>query len=215
MPRKREWINLGGCGLQIGRRAVSDRDCFSQTPRCIASAVLVAPHDIDGFVRPVTLMESESLHRAVRHIGPVGRSDIRRKAMGPIPGNIVCLGVTDIARRCLRSTRRGLAGAWTVRSVVKVPWPESPKTSKISEISRVMPEEGMRYRARRDNPAASRSRPCKGLVVGGKHQRDHAKRGDQRRIHFIRHGTYHSLVAAQPAPQGTLGRAARALQTYN
>ena len=56
----------------------------------------VAPHDVDGLLRAATAGNSDALRRATQHIRPVGRRDIWRKAMGPIPGNIVGGGVADI-----------------------------------------------------------------------------------------------------------------------
>ncbi len=49
----------------------------------------IAPHDIDGVLGAAAPGHRDALGGAARHIGPVGRHDIRREAMGPIPGNVI------------------------------------------------------------------------------------------------------------------------------
>jgi hypothetical protein len=62
-----------------------------------ATGLSVAPRDIDGLLGAVTPGNRYGLRGAARDIGPVRRCDSRRESMCPIPGNIVCLRVMDIA----------------------------------------------------------------------------------------------------------------------
>ena len=57
----------------------------------------VAPHDIDGLFFTVAPGNRHGLLGATRHIRPVGRYDLRWKSMYPVPGNIIRIGVMDIA----------------------------------------------------------------------------------------------------------------------
>src|SRR6266481_8466553 len=82
-----------------------------------ATDLSVAPRDIDGLLGAVTPGNRYGLRGAARDIGPVGRRDSRRESMCPIPGNIVCLRVMDIARCWLRNICRGLAIRWPVGEV--------------------------------------------------------------------------------------------------
>jgi hypothetical protein len=151
------------------------------------AAFSVAPHHVDGPVSAIAPGDRYGLRGATRHIGPIGGCDRRRISMGPIPGNIICIGGADIAGSALRPIQNGSGVRWLV--VEAVTQPETPC------ISPAMPErsEGdgsMGNRMGRSRPAASgRSRPgqCR---VRGKHERNCAERRDQRAIHFMRHDTY-------------------------
>ena len=85
------------CGCfspSTGNRGAGSRDFISDQPDV---ALSVAPHDIDGLLFAVTSGNRYGLRGAARHIGPIGRRDIRRISMCPIPGNIVRVGVMRIA----------------------------------------------------------------------------------------------------------------------
>ena len=166
----------------------------------------VTPHDTYGVLCAVMSRNRDGLRRAGLHIGSVRRCDNRRISMCPIPGNIRCLRVTDIAGYRLRKIDRGFARRWPVAEVVPYPRPED-----LAIVSPVMPERvgGAGMRMRRSKPSAMRcSRPGERLVRG-KHKRDCAERRDKRSIHSVRHGT-HQSVGYRAAPQRTLGVAVRA-----
>src|SRR5258705_376394 len=65
--------------------------------RTRSARVSVAPRDVDGSLFAVTSGNRHGFRAAAWHIGPVGRSDSRRKAMRPIPGNVIGVGVVDVA----------------------------------------------------------------------------------------------------------------------
>ena len=71
------------------------------------SAPLVAPHDIDGLFFTVAPGNRHGLLGATRHIRPVGRYDLRWKSMYPVPGDIIRVGVMDIARWRLPNISQG------------------------------------------------------------------------------------------------------------
>lgn len=70
---------------------------------------LVASHDIYGLLFAAASRNRHGLRGATLHIGSFRRCDSRRKSMRPIPGNIIGVGVTEIARYRLRSTYHGFA----------------------------------------------------------------------------------------------------------
>src|SRR4029079_4775735 len=108
----------------------------------------VAPRDIDGLV-PVTPGNRDGLGAAAGNIGPVGRRDIRRIAMGPIPGKVLGIGVMDIVR--FRRLRR--IDNWrAIRSVVEA------ADGGPDKVPAVVPERmatcGVRNRTRAGNARA-------------------------------------------------------------
>src|SRR5690242_7352667 len=56
----------------------------------------VAARDVDGMFTAAASGDLDAFGRATRHIGPVGRRDIRRESMRPIPGHVVGVGVMHI-----------------------------------------------------------------------------------------------------------------------
>ena len=152
---------------------------------------------------------ADVLRVAVRHVGASGRCDLGWKAVGPIPGNVIFIGVMDIARW---SPRRVCQGSAIGRPVI-VEAIVRPEDSQIIVVPTAMPQRlgdrvaGHRmHRMRRS--MRGHSRPGEALA-GGEHQRDGAGRCDKRAIHSMRHDTYHSLVTEQH-PNGRLKRALRA-----
>jgi hypothetical protein len=122
--------------------------------------------------------------------------------MGPIPGNIIGIGVTDIARCRWRGIRQRFA---IRRPVGEVPCcrPEDPRMASAVMPKRV-DDRPMRSRMRRGRPATSGcSRPCEGLVRG-KHERCCTERRDKRPIYSIRHGG-HQFVGCWAPLLGRLG----------
>jgi hypothetical protein len=79
------------------KRAARRQPLFQATFNPGADTLSVAPHDIDGLISAVLPRNRYGLRGAARHIGPVGRYDGGRISMGPIPGNIIGIGLTDIA----------------------------------------------------------------------------------------------------------------------
>jgi hypothetical protein len=59
--------------------------------------LLVAPHDTYGLLSAVTPGNRDGLGGAARHIGSFRWCDRRRISMCPIPGNIICIRLMDIA----------------------------------------------------------------------------------------------------------------------
>jgi hypothetical protein len=149
---------------------------------------LVAPHHIDGALSAVTRGNRYGFRAAARHIGPIGGRDSRRISMGPIPGNIIGVGVMDIARRWLRGTCDGFAARWIVEEAVS--GPEAPHIVSPAMPERSGGEGSIGNRMRRSRPAASGgSRPGR-CLVRGKHERQGDERRGKRAIHFMRHDTY-------------------------
>ena len=70
---------------------------------------LIAPRDIDGLLLAVMARHHDGLRRTLRHVRLVGRRDHRREAVDRIPGNVIGVGITRIARTGLRSIGAGLA----------------------------------------------------------------------------------------------------------
>jgi hypothetical protein len=70
---------------------------FRPTYNLVCPYWLVAPHDIYGLLFAATPRNRYGLRGAAWHIWPVGRCDSRRISMCPIPGNIICICVADIA----------------------------------------------------------------------------------------------------------------------
>ena len=157
----------------------------------------VAPHDGDALLSAAASGHDNGLRGATRHIGPVGRYDIRRISMRPIPGNIIRIGVTDIAGRWLRSIDDGLASRWVVEEAA-CSRPERPYI-----VSPVMPERlgewRTGHRMRRSKPCAGSCSGPRECLVRGKHKRYCAEGRDQRPIHFIRHGTHQFVGYWQPS----------------
>jgi hypothetical protein len=156
---------------------------------------LVAPRDIDGLLGAATPGNLHGLRGAARNIGSIGRHDGRRISMGPVPGNIVRIGVVDVVRRGWRSLSHGFAIRWIVGEAA-CRRPEGP-TAK----SRMMPERlrDGRTGRRRSSPCARGCRPGE-RFVRGKHERYDTDRRDKRPIHSMRHGTYHFVGCRQPHP---------------
>lgn len=145
---------------------------------------LIASHDVDGLLFAVAPRNRYGLRGAALHIGSFRRRDSRRKSMRPIPGNIIGVGVTDIARYRWCRTYHGFA----IRRPVEEAACRRPQGRYI--VSAVMPDRRTGKRMRRSNPSTRRgSRPGERLVRR-KHQHDDAERSDKCPIHPIRHGTH-------------------------
>ena len=91
----------------------------------------VAPRDVYSLLFAAVSGNGDVLRGAAWHIGVFGR----RKAMGPIPGNIVFIGVMDIARRRLRNVGQGFAAIGRAVVVEPIARPEEPCI-----VSAMMPE---------------------------------------------------------------------------
>ena len=152
----------------------------------------VTPHDVDG---PITVApgNGDALHRATRHIGSIGRHDRRRKSMRPIPGNVIAVGVADIARYRLIDIGHRFAARRPVEEAARSR-PERPGNG-----SPVMADEGRAGNStRRANgcmrhcSTTSCSRRLGEYFVRGKHCHCDAVETDKP-AHSIRHGT-HSLA---------------------
>ena len=89
------------------------------------SVISVAAHDVyvRGLVRTLAAWNRHGMRGALLHIGSCGRRDIRRKSMHRVPGNVIGVGVVDIAG-CRR--RRNIHVRFAVRLVERIRWPESP-----------------------------------------------------------------------------------------
>jgi hypothetical protein len=98
------------------------------------ASLSVAPYDIYGMLSAVIARNRYGLRGTARHIGSFGRRDGRRKSMCPIPGNIMRIGVMDIAGRRLRNIRNRFAVRRPVEGVV-YSRPDGPDI-----VSPVMPE---------------------------------------------------------------------------
>src|SRR5690349_7744792 len=55
-----------------------------------------AARDVDDVLAAVAAGNLDRFRRAARHIGPVGGRDIRRIAVGPVPGRFIGIGVMYI-----------------------------------------------------------------------------------------------------------------------
>ena len=159
-------------------------------------APLITPHDIDGPLPAVASRNGDGLRGAALHIGTVGRCHHRWKAMRPIPGNILGVGVTDVARdRLVHFSRHGFAMG---RPIEVAP---GCRPERLRMASPVMPDE------RRAGKRMRRGNPCTGCclrrpgecVVRRKHQYCDAEGADKRPIYPIRHGT-HPLLVTEQAP---------------
>jgi len=183
------WTIDDGTGVCVHAFARTTNDGARSPLRAWLS---VTPHDVDGPI-PVAPGNGDAFHRATRHIGPVGRHDRRWKPMRPIPGDIISIGVADIARYRLVDIGR-------CRFAARRPVEEAPRCRKKRPCmgSPVMPGEGRtRNRMRRSNCCrryccAWRSPRPGECLVRGKHCHRDAE-GTDKSEHSIRHGT-HSLA---------------------
>ena len=166
-------------------------------PDATSRSESVAPRDVDGLLGAATPGNRYGLRGAARHIGAIRRRDGRRISMGPVPGNIVCVGVTDVVRRRWRSAGHGFAIRWIVGEVA-CRRPEGGPTTN----SRVMPERlrDCRTGSRRSRSCARRGCRPRERFVRGKHERYDTDRRDKRPIHSIRHGTHHFVGCREPHP---------------
>jgi len=73
-----------------GKTAFGRSFCFDAR---FDRAASVATRDVDDVLATVTSGNGDGLRRAARHIGPVGRRDIRRIAMRPVPGHVIAIGI--------------------------------------------------------------------------------------------------------------------------
>jgi hypothetical protein len=150
---------------------------------------LVAPHDIDSLLVAVAAGNGDGLGGAARHVRPVGGDDVRRKSMGPIPGDIIRIGVMDVARWWLRNSAHGFAIRRVVEeAVVRRPEAAAKTPSTVTPEGPGEGRTGHRMRGRGRSP--NRAFRPGGRPARGKHQRDRAERGDRCPIHPICHGTY-------------------------
>ena len=107
-----------------------------QSPRvCLARNALVAPNHVDicGLPRPIVSRNRHGLRSAIRHIRSCRGCDIRRETMDRIPGDIIRVGVMDIARWWLRDLCARFVIGRPVRSVHHA-------RPGVRTVSTVMPE---------------------------------------------------------------------------
>ena len=198
---------------RIRKISFGTRAHFNRRPIPPQVPLSEAPRDIDGLLFAAAPGDRHGLRGAARHMGLFRRGEDRRKSMGPIPGDGICIGVLDIAWRGLRGIYHGFD---IRRPLVEAPYPRPeapyPRREGPDIVSPVMPERSGRRPVgmHRGNPPA---RPRAGgpgeCLVRGKHKRNRAERRDQRPIRSIRHGT-HQFVGCWATLQQTLGRAFRA-----
>ena len=144
----------------------------------------VASHDVDLPRAATAVGNRDGLGRASRHIGPVGRHDGRRIAMGPIPGNAICIAIADTAgcrRRQLFAIRSVITTVATIIIIVSRPDGPGPR-------SPIMPEKMATWPMRRGKCSARASRRSKRLA-GHRYKRNGAEEQDQR-VYFRPHGTH-------------------------
>src|SRR6185437_1977748 len=114
-------------------------------PAEVPRSLLVAPNDVDirGLPFPVLPRNRHGLRGAIRHIRSCRGRDIRRETMHRIPGDIIRVGVMDIAggwRR--RNVRARFAIGWAVISI------HHARPEIVSAASPAMPERSGDERAR-------------------------------------------------------------------
>jgi len=56
----------------------------------------VTPRDVDDLLAAIAAGNLDRFRRAARHIGPVRGRDIRRIAVGPVPGRFIGVGVMHV-----------------------------------------------------------------------------------------------------------------------
>jgi hypothetical protein len=169
--------------------------------REIAPAITqsVAARDIHGVLAAVMPGNGDVLRSAALHI----RASVRRKAMRPIPGNIVFIGVMDIARRWLRTISQGfVSGRAVVVKAISRPEDSTIASTMMPGRLRDRPMGNRMRRMRGSMRPGCRSREC---LAGAKQQRQCADRCDKRAIRSMRHGRYHRLVTEQPPIQARAG----------
>lgn len=150
----------------IRRLSNPDQSEFDRAPTI---HVLVAPHDIDRVSFAAMPGNRYGFRAAARHIGAVRRRDSRWISMGPIPWNIIRIGVVGIARRGLRPIQNGFAVIWLVEEARS--GPEATRIVSPDMPERSASEGSMGNRMRRGRPAvrgSSRPGECR---VRGKQKR--------------------------------------------
>src|ERR1700688_3357050 len=193
----RSVLQANACpAFEAGRRPVRDKQTpqiRNLQPRFDAIETekpLTAPHDVDGSLFAVAPGNRDALLGAARHIRPVGTRDHRRKAMRPIPGNVIGVGGMRIA-----GWRHGIYQGLITRWPVIVSVHARPEDRAV--VSPVMAERPvcrrMEISMRRSERSTLRCYRAGERLVRGQHERYGTERRDQRPIHFTRHGT-HQLV---------------------
>jgi hypothetical protein len=145
-----------GCSPRVAlyhvRRGKAAR---KRRPAEVPRSPLVAPNDVDicGLAFPILSRNLHGLRGAIRHIRSCRGCDIRRETMHRIPGDIIRVGVVDIAGgRWRRDVRARFAIGWAVSPILHAR-PES-----ICTVSAVMPE--------RSGDGWARSRMCSRALRG-------------------------------------------------
>jgi hypothetical protein len=176
---------------------------FHARSNCLSISRSVAPNDIDGLLA-VTSGNRDGFRRAARHIGPIGGRDRRRIAMGPIPGNVMGVGVVNVARCRWRTIRHGFAARGAIVGIREA----RPKRIVSAMMPERVGEQRTGNRMRRGKRCTSRrSRPGERFTCR-EQNRNYAERRDKRPILSICHRT-HQLVgywaAQNDARPGFLG----------
>jgi hypothetical protein len=115
--------NAGDRTVAIAKAAqqlVRDRLLLEEDAKLFIPSVnqdSVAPDNIDGLLLAATPGNRDGFRRTARHIGSIGRGDRRRISMGPIPGNVMGIGVMNIARCRWRHVCHGFATRGPIEGV--------------------------------------------------------------------------------------------------
>jgi hypothetical protein len=163
------------------------------------SMCLIAARDIHILVFSASTGHGDGLRGTLGHIRSIGRRNHRGKAMNSVPGNVLSVGVTDIAgNRLLRPVAaRGDVG-W-IGIALRCPPEPRPVVPPAMILQR--PASHVRTESRMGRRRASPGHRDGGRTAercrGGKNQRHQADRGDKRSIHSISHGTHRSIGVAE------------------
>jgi hypothetical protein len=156
---------------------------------------LITPHDVDGPLGAVASGNDDGLRGTTLHIRAVGGGYHRREPVRPVPGNILSVGVTDIARdRLVDIGRRRFAVGGPIEGAAGC-WPERPRMVSPEMAERRRAQNRMRRGYSRAGHAV---RALGETVVCRKHQHCDAEGADQAPVDSIRHGT-HPLLVKGPA----------------
>src|ERR1700751_483015 len=99
------WVKRPDGGSRGSGAAGSAASYLSLAPRvttidreAIAGLASIAPRDVDDALGAAAARDGDGFVMAAWHVGMVRRRDHRRKAMGPVPGDVIGGGVTDVVR---------------------------------------------------------------------------------------------------------------------